>query len=504
MLYKIKYRTKDNIRADEIYNLSHSDLVLNDNIVDLTHFGKLTNLVLPDNLLATKEPIKLLAKFNIWFKNIENYKLFLDKVSKDLNLESINTEENLDQKWLGGYGKEIKKIDNLISYAFNSDYPYLKFGKIEYFKYNPIDFCADLSCVISEDVIGNQLLFLTQKGLMNLCSEAIREHDNQKLIELLEFSENIDQKNRDDNGLYFVAAWNSNVEALKILKEKGTIFEEDINISGARSLSVLKYLKENNILNVNFKDENGFNPLQQTCVLSNNTFPFIDECDDDKMLEETVKERLKCISFLVDEGVDINIKNKEGRNALMTAASQSNYDLSDKLIDLGIDCKATSKDGKIFTDYNNNCYYQNYYLFCLQNYSNLFDIYEKIKKEIERVNLKEPSIIETLFNNLYHILNLDNNSEEKIHYEFENNSISKNLTEEYQYFDDKSIYLNILPTDYFCDIVDTIYKEYKKKSIISEENLDKYNEVIRDYEKILSKKIFFNDNNKPSLDILKK
>ena len=62
---------------------------------------------------------------------------------------------------------------------------------------------------------------------------------------------------------------------MKILKEKGNIFEKDINLAGSRSISVLKYLKENNILDVSFKDKDGYNLLQQSCVLSNNSYLFL-------------------------------------------------------------------------------------------------------------------------------------------------------------------------------------------------------------------------------------
>lgn len=143
---------------------------------------------------------------------------------------------------------------------------------------------------------------------MDLCSTEIRESNNKRLIELLEYVENIDEKNKDGNGLYFVAAWNNNIEALDILKERNAIFEKDINIAGSRYLSVLKYLKKNEMLDVMFKDKNGFNPLQQICVLNNYTYILLGKNEEEKKeLEKTTQERIKCIDFLVNEGVDINI-----------------------------------------------------------------------------------------------------------------------------------------------------------------------------------------------------
>jgi ankyrin repeat protein len=495
MKYEIKYRTKKNIACDEIYSLSHFELINNNYILDLSHLGNLTNIEFPNNLLSTKEPIKFLAKFNIWFNDIKDYKDFLDKTEKDLNIEKINTEENLNKNCFSGDGIEIKRINNLVSYSFNSYYPDFKFGKIEYFKYDPINFCATLSCIISEDVIGNQLLFLTQTELMDLCSQKIRTNNNKELLKLLEFTEDINLKNKDDNHLYFVAAWNNNINALKILKEKGAIFQDDINIAGARHASVLEYLKEINILYVNYKDENGFNPLQQACVLKNNFLYDQEDKESEFTIENITSERIKSISFLINEGADINIENNEGRNALMTAASQSNYELSDKLIELGINCEAISKEGKLFTDYSNNDYYNNYFLFCYKTYFNLFEIFKQIRKEY--IKSKDSVVINNLYSNLYVILDLDLDLEEKnIDNNQKQSTNSSDKMNEYYKHQDKCIFLHIKPNEEFIEIVNNLYKE---KFTLKSVNIDEYNKMIEAFENVLKIKIFFEKQVNPLL-----
>ena len=117
-----------------------------------------------------------------------------------------------------------------------------------------------------------QLLFKDQKELMELCSKKIREHNNEELKDLLVYVEDINETNNSDNQLYFVAAWNGNIEALKLLKAKNAKINGDINIAGARHLSVLKYLNKENLLNVNYKDKEGYNPLQQACVTKTSMF----------------------------------------------------------------------------------------------------------------------------------------------------------------------------------------------------------------------------------------
>lgn len=169
----------------------------------------------------------------------------------------------------------------------------------------------------------------------------------------------------------------------------------------------------------------------------------------------------------------------------MTAAAQNNYELSIKLISLGINCEIKSNDGKIFTDYSSNEYYNNYFLFDFKNYDILFSIYKDIKEEY--IKNKSNSIIKTLFDNLYYILNLNLNESEKIIKENLTIVPYNNILDEYSSFQEKCIYLKISPTESFINILISIFKEYKEKNKISDENIEIYNKEIECFQNILNK-----------------
>lgn len=477
--YEIKYSSKE--KKDQSHYVNKSELLKNNYSIDLTELGFLTKINFPKELLLSEKEINISLNLNIWFDSIKGYERFLNERKDSLEIDSIITK-NMDGGFLDNKGSLFEREGDYISYKPKISSSSFKFGIIKSFLYDQEEGCAKLNCKISKEITGLQLLFKDQKELMELCSKKIREHNNEELKDLLVHIEDINETNNSDNQLYFVAAWNGNVEALKLLKTKNAKINGDINIAGARYLPVLKYLKEENLLNVNYKDKDGYNPLQQACVTQTSMFSEYTE-EEDKIN----KERIASIDFLVKEGVEINIINNEGRTALMTCASQSNYDLSKKLIDLGADIEIECKAEKIFTDYTSNEYYTNHFLFCFKNYKTLYLLYKNIEKDLK--NKKESPYLERIFNDLYLILNLDNDDQEsRIKCEVGKTPIT---TKNYREYEKSALYLHLKIKEDFVNLLEDIYKEYKENNSVDIENIYKYNEFINKFEKTLKEKSTF-------------
>ena len=56
--------------------------------------------------------------------------------------------------------------------------------------------------------------------------------------------------------------------------------------------------------------------------------------------------RLDQANTLIDAGVDLNVTDKDGRNALMIALVYGRLDQANTLIDAGVDLNVTDKDGR--------------------------------------------------------------------------------------------------------------------------------------------------------------
>lgn len=476
--YEIKYSSKE--KKDQSHYVNKSELLKNNYSIDLTELGFLIDVYFPEELLLSDKEISVSLNLNIWFDSIKGYEKFLNERKNSLEIDSVMTEK-MENGFLDDKGILFERESKYISYKSKISSPSFKFGIIKSFLYDQEEGCAKLNCLISKKITGLQLLFKDQKELMELCSKKIREHKNKELKDLLVHVEDINETNNSDNQLYFVAAWNGNVEVLKLLKEKKAKINEDINIAGSRHLSVLKYLKKESLLNVNYKDKDGYNPLQQSCVIQTSMFA------KDTEEEKTNKERIASIDFLVKEGVEINIVNNEGRTALMTCASQSNYDLSKKLIDLGADINIECKAGKIFTDYSSNEYYTNYFLFCFKNYNTLYLLYKNIEKDLASIG--EFPYLERIFNDLYLILNLDNDDQEsRMKCEAGKTPIT---TKDYREYEKSALYLHLKIKEDFVNLLENIYKEYKENNSVNIENIYRYNEFINKFEKILKEKSTF-------------
>jgi ankyrin repeat protein len=156
-----------------------------------------------------------------------------------------------------------------------------------------------------------------------------------------------DWKNKYGNSIANVAAWNGCIGILSFLKNLRFCFDlESLSVMGARHLSVLKFLKDNNILQVNAKGDGGTTPLQQACNIADNILGF-------KMDEELIPECLERIHFLIANGADIDQRNDSNRTALMGAAYIGAYPIVQLLLEYGANCSPDIRceQGKSTIDY---------------------------------------------------------------------------------------------------------------------------------------------------------
>ena len=307
-----------------------------------------------------------------------------------------------------------------------------------------------------------------ETNLIDLCSDAIIKHQNKELINLISSSENINEKNKNGHGLYFVAALNDNIQALKILQERKAIFHKDINIAGATNISILLFLKDCNLLDVEYKNDDGRNSLQQACFIASNT-----DLSSDNNYELKIN---KCVHFLIQEGADVNNVDVYGQNSLMNVAKNTLFQLSNKLIHSGINVEHISNEGLLFTDYSFNDFYNHYYLTSFNTYSNMLKIYKKIKTS----NNKSENI-SVLLHNLYIILDLNNENKKESEIRHQNAA-----------FHDACLYLQLKPAGFKTSLLNEIYDKIQKKSLL-ESDISEYNHDINKYNKIINNLVFLSD-----------
>lgn len=154
------------------------------------------------------------------------------------------------------------------------------------------------------------------------------------------------KKNKQDNTVAAVAAWNGNVWFLEKMHESGLdLSHPNISIYGARHLPVLEFLLSSGNLDVNAKGEDGFTPLQQATNVSSSFYPVVDR--------EVEAVRLGCIEFLLQNGADVNASNDFGRTAAMSAAYIGASVILELLLRYGADASDNLRcnEGKSTLDY---------------------------------------------------------------------------------------------------------------------------------------------------------
>jgi len=150
-------------------------------------------------------------------------------------------------------------------------------------------------------------------------------------------SVDINIKNFDNETPLFSAVdtGKSNLEMIKYLIKKGAKTDLKNNAGWTllhiavinNNLETLKYLVENNFIDIEAKDEDGYSPLFlaiengliDICnyLISKNANINTQDIYKSSALHLVIEsENLEMIKYLIDKGIDINIKDEEGNTAL--------------------------------------------------------------------------------------------------------------------------------------------------------------------------------------------
>lgn len=190
------------------------------------------------------------------------------------------------------------------------------------------------------------------------------------------------------------AVLKNNLEIIKLLLAKGA----DINKrtkSGYSSLElavrhenieIAEFLIKNGI-DVNTVEEDfGHSPLYKAAI-TNNDLHMVkllvenganinqkDKYGESILYEATAYENIEIVKFLVDNGVDVNIQNNDGCTALHNAIYSERMDIAKILVDAGADVNLQDKDGNTPANI-----LLKYYLMD-ENYLELFEILVKGNK----------------------------------------------------------------------------------------------------------------------------
>ena len=184
---------------------------------------------------------------------------------------------------------------------------------------------------------------------LEIACRYIRQKEEAEAIKILHEHQAIIHgwKNKYDNSIVNVAAWNGCVEVLKYLATiSAPIFDDpETSVFGARSIKVLEFLNERGLLKPNAIGKHGTTPLQQACNASEHFIPRADET--------LIPERLLCIDYLVNAGADVNALNDDGRTAAMGAAYIGAHQFVTRLVELGADISPSIRcnKGKSTIDY---------------------------------------------------------------------------------------------------------------------------------------------------------
>lgn len=464
--HQIKYTTIDRI--------THSIAVFEkNNSIDLTFLGEITQLRLPNSILKSKEKIKISVYFNIFFHHTKDYfNFFSNNATLPNSFLTFNNNYKLDN-----FSDCIIKNENSIFFSpeKNCDNEILnnkKFGDIKEYKYDFNKHCAFVEFYTSKQIMNTHLYFNNQYHLVERLSKAIRKNKLNYLKTFYTFLENKNLKNKDNNSLAFVAAWNGNLNALKFLYENGSEIDGYVSIAAARHLHILKYLDNNGLLKVSFRDENGFNPFQQACNIGNT---FYSEISHTK-----IQERLLCIDFLLSKNANINFKNNFGRTALMTAANCNSSILVNHLLQHNADVDIVCNDGKRAIDYS-NCISIDFNISLEHlNYKKLMNLRLYIKNIPNKKTLKfsTKNKLDNLLDNLSLILDVENYRNISIPIE------EDTFKTEFAIF--KCLHNHI--SNEFINEIEFIINYFKTNHNLDNYDFKNYNYFINEFNKILDKK----------------
>ena len=465
--HKIKYSTISETQK-------YISVLEQDNCIDLTFLGEITQLRLPNSILKSKKEIKISVYFKIFLKSSEDYFNFF---SNNATLPNSFLTAADDSRLCDSSDYIIKKEESVFfvpsNYYNDKISKNKKLGNIKEYKYDFNKHCVFLEFSTSKDIMNTHLYFNNQEHLIEKLCNAIRKNKLKYLKTFYTFLENKNLKNKDDNSLAFVAAWNGNLNALEFLYENGTDIDDNVSIAASRHLHILKYLDDNGLLQVSFRDENGFNPLQQACNIGNNFSSNISESE--------IKKRLLCIDFLLSKNANINLKNNFGRTALMTAATGSSSLLVNHLLQNNADVDIICNDNKKAIDYSRfgtisfkialNHFY----------YKKLMNVRLYIKnipnKEMFKISTKNK--LDNLLENLSLILDIKN---------YRNTSIpieEDKFKEEFAIF--KCLH-HCIGYDFLREI-ESIANYFKINQHLNNYDFDNYNHFINTFNNILSKQL---------------
>ena len=139
-MYTIFYK-KEFDPNDYSFSITEDEMIDNQFIVDISKLGNISYFWFSDAFYENKQEIDFTASLNIWFSRFYLYKEFIDFVGdKQTDLNQVLT----------GYMSIFLKDGILFNWVSYSDTK-LKFGKLNFFYYNPEKNNVSISFKIPND-----------------------------------------------------------------------------------------------------------------------------------------------------------------------------------------------------------------------------------------------------------------------------------------------------------------------------------------------------------------
>ena len=227
--------------------------------------------------------------------------------------------------------------------------------------------------------------------------KAVKNFDKQQIISLVGQGENVNAADKNGGSVLMWAICNCDLDIVKFLikngadyKKNGYIFNEEINkikyyystplsvASGEGKIDIIKYLIEDCKADINEKDnfERGYSALHSAVVT----------------------DELPAIKYLIENGADVNIKDKDGNTPLSMKIIHPRKDIRTMkfLCLMGADLSIKNKEGKTAYNLAENWYdeitpfFSNPHLDIFLIYSFGFDdlVIKEINKNKELISFK--------------------------------------------------------------------------------------------------------------------
>lgn len=287
-------------------------------------------------------------------------KIILCLLLFNLSLFSQNYIEKLYEAIEDDDIEEIKKIVNIYDVDINNTFLVKEQSAMgatfegEYLKLTPLNFaieCNNLEAVSTIIKLGANIEYKTEcKGYYGSYSftplmYCVNSYEStEKIVSLLiQNGVNINTKNRYGTTALMYAAYSHDSKCVDLLiKNKADINIKDKNkrnaliyscmnsdwgLYGSLNPDVLKSLI-NAGANINEIDEEGNTALLYAIDVYNEAFGWYDDENDDYLVD-ALADTYKAIKLLIDNGSNVNIKNKNGETSL------SSGKLTELLIDSG-------------------------------------------------------------------------------------------------------------------------------------------------------------------------